>query len=272
MAKSKDDQHNKKSDYLCRQHKKDTLYSPMTTKEATDIQPIRLNKFISNAGVCARRAADLLIKEGLITVNGEKVTTLGQKISPQDVVKYRDKVLSTDTLVYLLVNKPKDYVTTNKDPQGRKTVLQLVEGACEERVYPVGRLDRNTTGLLLLTNDGELAKMLAHPSSNVKKLYHVVLNKPITEEDFDKIKEGVVLEDGVAPVDKLEIVEGDRSSIGLEIHMGRNRVIRRIFEALGYEIARLDRVMYANLTKKNVSRGQWRLLTSEEISHLKALG
>ena len=233
--------------------------------------PIRLNKFISNAGVCARRAADALIKAGCITVNGHKVRELGQKVTVQDVVKYRNKVLKANQSIYILLNKPKDYITTTKDPSGRKTVLQLITHACRERVYPVGRLDRNTTGLLLLTNDGILAKHLAHPASNIKKIYHVVLNKPISEADFEKVKAGVVLEDGIAHVDQLEIVAQDRRSVGLIIHMGRNRVIRRIFEHLHYEVVKLDRVMYAHLTKKNLPRGKWRILTQQEVQHLKYL-
>jgi 23S rRNA pseudouridine2605 synthase len=228
-------------------------------------QSIRLNKFISHAGICARRAADVLIKAGHITVNGQKVTTLGHKISPQDVVKYRNQELKTHKCIYILLNKPKDYITTTKDPEGRKTVLQLIKNACQERVYPVGRLDRNTTGLLLFTNDGALAKHLAHPASNIKKLYHVVLNKPISKADFEKVKAGVVLEDGVVYVDQLEIVTQDCRSIGLAIHTGRNRVIRRLFEHLHYEVVKLDRVMYAHLTKKDLPRGQWRLLTQQEV-------
>jgi 23S rRNA pseudouridine2605 synthase len=199
------------------------------------------------------------------------VSTLGYKITPQDVVKYRDHVLKIDKHVYILLNKPKDYITTTEDPKGRKTVLQLVKNACQERVYPVGRLDRNTTGLLLLTNDGALAKQLAHPTSNIKKLYHVVLNKPISKADFEKIKAGVVLEDGVVDIDQLELVAQDRKSIGLEIHIGRNRIVRRLFEHLHYEVVKLDRVMYAHLTKKDLPRGQWRLLTQQEVRRLSHL-
>lgn len=234
-------------------------------KQESLSQGIRLNKFISHAGVCARRAADMLIQAGHITVNGQKVNTLGYKVTPQDVVRYRDQVLTADKHIYILLNKPKDYITTTKDPKERKTVLQLIKNACEERVYPVGRLDRNTTGLLLFTNDGALATKLAHPASKLEKLYHVVLNKPLSEVDYEKIKAGVVLEDGIAHVDQLEIVEEDRRSIGLAIHMGRNRVIRRIFEQLHYEVVKLDRVMYAHLTKKDLPRGKWRLLTQQEV-------
>lgn len=229
---------------------------------------IRLNKFISNAGVCARRAADGLIRAGHITVNGQKVNTLGYQVTPQDVVQYRNQVLQSHKLIYILLNKPRDYITTTKDPKGRKTVLQLIN--CQERVYPVGRLDRNTTGLLLLTNDGALATHLAHPASNIKKLYHVVLDKPISSIDYEKIKAGVALEDGIAHVDQLEIVDQeDGRSLGLEIHIGRNRVIRRIFEQLHYEVVKLDRVMYAHFTKKDLPRGRWRFLTPQEIQYCK---
>ena len=230
---------------------------------------IRLNKLISNSGVCSRRAADMLIQAGSIAVNGKTVSTLGYKVTSQDVVTYRNKTLRPNQCVYVLLNKPKGYITTTQDPKGRRTVLQLVKNACQERVYPVGRLDRNTTGLLLLTNDGALAKYLTHPASNVRKLYHVVLNKPVSKEDFEKIRVGVVLEDGIAQVDQLEIVEQDPRSMGLAIHMGRNRIIRRIFEKLNYEVVKLDRVMYAHLTKKNLPRGKWRLLTPKEIQWLK---
>jgi 23S rRNA pseudouridine2605 synthase len=243
----------------------------MAVKQEPPSQSIRLNKFISHAGVCARRAADALIQAGHITVNGKKVNTLGYKVTPQDVVKYRDQVLKKDKHVYILLNKPKDYITTTKDPKERKTVLKLIQSACQERVYPVGRLDRNTTGLLLLTNDGALAKKLAHPASNLAKLYHVVLDKPLSKEDYEKIKVGVALEDGIAHVDQLEIVEQDRRSIGLEIHMGRNRVIRRIFEHLHYDVVKLDRVMYAHLTKKDLPRGKWRLLTQQEVNRFNHL-
>jgi 23S rRNA pseudouridine2605 synthase len=243
------------------------LFSKETVTQEPLSKSIRLNKFISNAGVCARRAADMLIQAGHITVNGQRVNTLGYKVTSQDVVKYRNEVLSTNKCIYILLNKPKDYITTTKDPKGRKTVLNLVKNACPERVYPVGRLDRNTTGLLLLTNDGALAKHLAHPTSNIQKLYHVVLNKPISKADFEKVKAGVALEDGVAHVDQLEIVDQDRRNVGLAIHMGRNRIIRRIFEQLHYEVVKLDRVMYAHLTKKDLPRGQWRMLTQQEVKH-----
>ena len=239
-----------------------------TAEQAVPSKRIRLNKLISNAGVCVRRVADTLIQTGQITVNGKLITTLGYKVTPQDVVKYRGQVLQARKPVYILLNKPKDYITTNQDPQGRKTVGQLVKHACPERIYPIGRLDRNTTGLLLMTNDGALAKKLAHPASNVKKLYHVVLDKPLSEADCAQVKAGVALEDGIAQVDKLEVAEQDRRSIGLEIHIGRNRMIRRIFEQLDYEVAKLDRVMYAHLTKKDLPRGKWRFLTQREVQCL----
>lgn len=242
-----------------------------TVRQEPSSKSTRLNKLISNAGVCARRAADSLIQTGKITVNGQVVTTLGYKVTPKDVVQYQGKTLKADKPVYVLLNKPKDYITTMEDPQGRKTVLQLVKGVGPERIYPVGRLDRNTTGLLLLTNDGDLAKRLAHPAGNVKKLYHVVLDKPLSEVDFGRVKVGIMLEDGVAEVDKAEIVDRDRSSIGLEIHMGRNRVVRRIFEHLGYKVVKLDRVMYGHLTKKDLPRGKWRMLTDRELRQLRNL-
>ena len=230
---------------------------------------IRLNKFISHAGVCSRREADALIQAGHITVNGQPITTLGHQVAPNDIVKYRNKPLSPHRRVYVLLNKPKDCITTAKDPQGRRTVLDLTRQACPERIYPVGRLDRQTTGLLLLTNDGDLAKKLAHPASNVKKLYHVTLDRPISAADFARLQAGVTLEDGVVHIDQLAIVEKDRKSLGMEIHMGRNRVIRRLFEHLHYTVLKLDRVMYAHLTKKNLPRGQWRFLTTQEVRHLK---
>lgn len=232
---------------------------------------MRLNRFISQAGVCARRAADALIQAGYITVNGQRVSTLGYQVTPEDVIKYRDQVLSIKQHSYILLNKPKDYITTTKDPQGRKTVLSLVKNAASVPLNPVGRLDRNTTGLLLLTNDGTLAHQLSHPTSQITKLYDVVLNKPLSAVDFEKIQAGVLLEDRTASVDQLAVVSQDRRNIGLAMHMGRNRVVRRIFEHLNYEVMRLDRVMYACLTKKNLPRGKWRVLTSQEVHQLKKL-
>jgi 23S rRNA pseudouridine2605 synthase len=238
---------------------------------STQDNRIRLNKYIANAGVCSRRDADLLIQAGEIKVNGEIITELGYKVNPGDIVKYGKKVLSRQKNVYVLLNKPKDFITTMDDPDNRKTVMNLVENACDERIYPVGRLDRNTTGLILLTNDGELAEKLAHPSNKIKKIYQVDLNKPITQEDFEKIQNGLQLEDGEAKVDDIAIISADKTILGVEIHIGRNRIVRRIFEHLGYEVVRLDRVMYAGLTKKDLSRGHWRYLTEKEVIKLKFL-
>ena len=227
---------------------------------------IRLNKFISHAGICARRAADALIQSGHISVNGQKVHTLGYKVTPHDIVTYHNQVIKPEKQIYILLNKPKDYITTTTDPRDRKTVLELIQPACDERVYPIGRLDRKTTGLLLLTNDGTLANKLTHPSHHIKKLYHVLLDKPLRMIDYEKIKAGVVLEDGVAHVDQLDILRD--CSIRMEIHMGRNRVIRRIFEQLGYTVVKLDRRMYACLGINGLARGKWRLLTDHEVKHL----
>jgi len=246
---------------------------PLRAKKESDPAPLgdqmRLNRYIANAGVCSRRDADQLIELGEITVNGKVITEMGYKVNKDDVVKYNNKVINPEKPVYILLNKPKDFITTTDDPQDRKTVMALVQNACRERVYPVGRLDRNTTGLLLLTNDGELAKKLTHPSSNVKKLYQADLNKPLSREDFDKIVEGIELEDGPAHVDALAYVTMDKKSVGIEIHIGRNRIVRRIFEHLGYEVVRLDRVMFAGLTKKDLPRGKWKFLSEKEVIQLK---
>ena len=230
---------------------------------------IRLNKFIANAGVCSRREADKLIEAGEIKVNGKVISELGYKVNKDDNILYQNKVLKREKMVYVLLNKPKDFITTTSDPENRKTVMQLVSEACDERIYPVGRLDRNTTGLIVLTNDGELAKKLSHPSYEVKKLYQVDIDKPISDEDFIKIQEGIILDDGPATVDEIAIVTPDRKSLGLEIHIGRNRIVRRIFEHLGYEVVRLDRVMYAGLTKLDLPRGKWRYLSDKEVIKLK---
>ncbi|MDH5474425.1 MAG: rRNA pseudouridine synthase [Cyclobacteriaceae bacterium] len=231
--------------------------------------PIRLNRYIANAGVCSRRDADKLIEAGEITVNGKIVTEMGYKASSADVVKHGNKILNREKIIYVLLNKPKDFITTMDDPQGRRTVMELVKKAGEERIYPVGRLDRNTTGLLLLTNDGDLAKKLSHPSSNIKKLYQAELDKPITENHFHDILEGLTLEDGLIKVDDLAIVGGNKQVLGIDIHVGKNRIVRRIFEHLGYEVIKLDRVMYAGLTKKDLGRGKWRYLSEKEVNRLK---
>jgi 23S rRNA pseudouridine2605 synthase len=248
-----------------------TVEVPSHSPQKKESELIRLNRYIANAGVCSRREADTLISAGEIKVNGKVVTELGTKVKFTDRVVYKGKSLNPEKLVYVLLNKPKNYITTTDDPDERKTVMQLVAKACEERIYPVGRLDRNTTGLLLLTNDGELADKLAHPSNNVKKLYQVDIDKPINDEDFFKIQDGVMLEDGLAQVDEIGLVNETRTSLGLQIHIGRNRIVRRIFEHLGYTVVRLDRVMYAGLTKKDLPRGTWRHLTNQEIIQLKHL-
>ena len=234
---------------------------------------IRLNKYLADSGICSRREADDLILAGAVTVNGEVVTELGTKVKTSDKVVYGGQTLNREKLRYVLLNKPKGVITTSDDPYERHTVMDLVEGACPERIYPVGRLDRNTLGLLLLTNDGELAKTLTHPSHEVKKLYHVTLNKPLTNSDFEKIQNGLMLEDGPIQVDKISYVEDDLTmrEVGVEIHSGRNHIVRRIFESLGYEVVKLDRTMLAGLTKQNLPRGHWRFLTSAEISMLKRI-
>ncbi|OJJ18271.1 hypothetical protein BKI52_25965 [marine bacterium AO1-C] len=232
-------------------------------------EKIRLNRFIANSGVCSRREADKLIEMGLISVNGKVITEMGYQVDPSDVVKYRKRVLKREKFVYVLLNKPKDYITTTNDPQDRKTVMDLVKNSCDERIYPVGRLDRNTTGLLLFTNDGEVAKKLSHPSHDVKKVYQVELDKPLTEEDFDKIAEGVILEDGYAAVDEIAVLNPERTLVGVEIHIGRNRIVRRIFSHLGYEVIKLDRTMYAGINKKDIARGDWRYLSEKEVIRLK---
>ncbi len=233
-------------------------------------EQIRLNKFMANAGICSRREADEFIQQGLVKVNGEVVTELGTKISHNDVVEYDEKVVTLESKCYILLNKPKDCVTTSDDPNGRTTVMDLVKGACDERIYPVGRLDRNTTGVLLLTNDGDLASKLTHPKYVKKKIYHVWTDKDISEDDMQAIADGIELEDGPIHADAISYAtETDRNQAGIEIHSGRNRIVRRIFESLGYHVTKLDRVYFAGLTKKNLPRGRWRYLTQEEVNFLK---
>ena len=238
-----------------------------------DINPdeeIRLNKYMANAGICSRREADEYITNGLVKVNGEVVTELGTKIKQDDVVEYDDKVVVPERKCYVLLNKPKDCVTTSDDPNGRITVLDIVKNACKERIYPVGRLDRNTTGVLLLTNDGDLASKLTHPKFVKKKIYHVWTDKDISEEDMQRIADGIELPDGEIHADAISYVsETDRNQAGIEIHSGRNRIVRRIFEHLGYRVTKLDRVYFAGLTKKNLPRGRWRYLTQEEVTALR---
>ena len=247
---------------------KDPMYDrPAATGE------IRLNKYLADCGVCSRREADDLIKAGCVTVNGEVVTTMGYKVKTTDKVMYGGQTLNREKLRYVLLNKPKGYITTADDPDGRVTVMELVKDACPERIFPVGRLDKNTTGLLLLTNDGELAKKLTHPSSEITKLYHVVLNKPLTRNDMLRIADGLELDDGLISPDEIAYDADDDSkkSVGIKLHSGRNRIVRRIFEHLGYDIVKLDRVMFAGLDKYRLPRGEWRFLTDQEVNALKRL-
>lgn len=231
---------------------------------------IRLNKFMANAGICSRREADEFIQQGLVKVNGQVVTELGTKITHSDTIEYDEKVVALERKTYILLNKPKDCVTTSDDPNGRLTVMDLVKGACNERIYPVGRLDRNTTGVLLLTNDGDLASKLTHPKYVKKKIYHVWTDKDISEDDMQTIADGIELDDGPIHADAISYAtETDRNQAGIEIHSGRNRIVRRIFEHLGYHVTKLDRVYFAGLTKKNLPRGRWRYLTQEEVNFLK---
>lgn len=232
--------------------------------------PVRLNKFLANAGVCSRRDADKYIEAGVVSVNGTVVTELGTKVLRTDEVKFHDNVVKMEKKVYVLLNKPKGYVTTSEDPQNRKTVMDLVQNACPERIYPVGRLDRNTTGVLLLTNDGELASKLTHPKFLKKKIYHVTTDQNVTAADLRRIAEGVTLEDGEIKADDVQYTsETDKKQVGIEIHSGKNRIVRRIFESLGYHVVKLDRVYFAGLTKKNVRRGDWRYLTEREVQMLR---
>lgn len=232
--------------------------------------PIRLNKFLANAGVCSRREADEFITAGVVSVNGTVVTELGTKVKRTDEVKFHEQPVSIERKVYVLLNKPKDYVTTSDDPQNRKTVMDLVKNVCRERIYPVGRLDRNTTGVLLFTNDGELASKLTHPKFLKKKIYHVTTDKNVTATDMRQIAEGITLEDGEIRADAIDYASPtDKKQVGIEIHSGKNRIVRRIFEALGYRVVKLDRVLFAGLTKKNVRRGDWRFLTEQEVNMLR---
>ncbi|MBS1760896.1 MAG: rRNA pseudouridine synthase [Bacteroidetes bacterium] len=233
-----------------------------------------LNKFIAHSGVAARREAAEMVKQGLVKVNGNVITEPGHKVSSKDDIRVKGKKISIQKdLVYILLNKPKDYITTTDDPQGRKTVLDLIRNATSDRVYPIGRLDRNTSGVLLFTNDGELAQKLTHPRNEIKKVYQATLNKPLEKNDFDAILKGLILEDGPAPVDVLAYSDlKDKTQVGIEIHSGRNRIVRRIFEHLGYDVKNLDRVTFAGLTKKNVDRGKWRFLTEKEVRDLKYFG
>ena len=247
-------------------------YKPKTTKKPVeDDGLVRLNKFIANSGICSRREADTYIATGLVSVNGVRVTELGTKIDPaKDDVRFDGERLKGEKKVYVLMNKPKDFVTTLADPHAERTVMDLIsKSRCPERIYPVGRLDKATTGVLLLTNDGDLAEKLTHPSHGVRKIYQATLDKNLKKEDFDRILEGIELEDGPIAADALSYVEGEKNEIGLEIHSGRNRIVRRIFEHLGYKVKKLDRVYFAGLTKKNLRRGAWRFLDDKEVGLLK---
>ena len=233
-------------------------------------EPIRLNKYLANAGVCSRREADEFITAGVVSVNGQVVTELGTKIKRGDEVKFHDQVVSLERKIFVLLNKPKDTVTTSDDPQARRTVMDLVKGACEERIYPVGRLDRNTTGVLLLTNDGDLASKLTHPKYLKKKIYHVHLDKNLTKADMEQIAAGIQLDDGEIHADAISYTdENKKNDVGIEIHSGKNRIVRRIFESLGYKVVKLDRVYFAGLTKKGLRRGDWRYLTEQEVNFLR---
>jgi 23S rRNA pseudouridine2605 synthase len=252
-----------------KKHSPSNSQAPPSNKSQIELMP--LNKFVAHAGISARREAAELVKQGKVHVNGAVIYEPGFKVSPNDKVQVNGKqVFLQKNLVYILVNKPKDYITTLKDPEGRKTVFEIIKHATKERVYPVGRLDRNTTGVLLMTNDGELAQKLTHPSFEVKKVYEVRLDKPLTKKDFETILSGVTLEDGFVKADALGYPDQrDKGIIGIEIHSGRNRIVRRLFEHLGYDVKNLDRVMFANLTKKNVDRGKWRFLNEKEVRLLK---
>jgi len=246
---------------------------PDPSEAKKDSSLVRLNKYIADAGICSRREADKLILAGAVSINGEVVTALGTKVSRTDRVQFGDQTLAREKLRYLLLNKPKGFITSTEDPHHEKTVMNLVSGACKERIYPVGRLDRNTTGLLLFTNDGQLTKKLSHPRYGIKKIYHAVLDKALTKSDMMKIVDGIDLDDGKIKIDAIEYVGdgSDKKELGIELHSGKNRIVRRIFEKLGYNVVKLDRVYFAGLTKKNLSRGHWRFLEEKEINLLKML-
>lgn len=247
---------------------------PITVKKKVTTDEMPLNKYIAHCGVCARREAALLVKDGQVTVNGKMVDEPGHKVTVKDEIKVNGKKISLVVdLVYILLNKPKDYLTTLSDPEGRKTVLDLIKNASKDRVFPIGRLDRNTTGVLLLTNDGELAQKLSHPSNEIRKVYEVKLDRPVAKKDMEEISKGITLDDGFIKADAVAYADStDRSIIGIEIHSGRNRIVRRIFEHLGYDVRNLDRVMFAGLTKKNVERSKWRYLSEKEVRALKFFG
>ena len=245
---------------------------PLTTPKKVDVGGIRLNKFISNSGICSRREADTYIEHGSVTVNGNLVTEMGYKVQPNDDVRFDGTSISPEKKKYVLLNKPKNYITTMDDERGRKTVMELVSNAAKERIYPVGRLDRMTTGLLLFTNDGELAKKLTHPKHDVKKLYHASLDRKLDLKDLQKLRGEVVIEGKKVFIDAISYVEGQtKTEVGIEIHSGRNRIVRKIFEHVGYKVVKLDRVLFAGLTKKNLPRGRWRELTKQELANLQMI-
>ena len=245
---------------------------PLTTPKKVDVGGIRLNKFISNSGICSRREADTYIEHGSVTVNGNLVTEMGYKVQPNDDVRFDGTSISPEKKKYVLLNKPKNYITTMDDERGRKTVMELVSNAAKERIYPVGRLDRMTTGLLLFTNDGELAKKLTHPKHDVKKLYHASLDKKLDLKDLQKLRGEVIIEGKKVLIDAVSYVEGQsKTEVGIEIHSGRNRIVRKIFEHVGYKVVKLDRVLFAGLTKKNLPRGRWRELTKQELANLQMI-
>ncbi|MCT4586391.1 MAG: rRNA pseudouridine synthase [Carboxylicivirga sp.] len=263
----KHNQEEGKADYT---DKKPFKAKEQVTEKKTE-NNIRLNKYIANAGVCSRRDADKLIEAGEITVNGKVVTQMGMAVGLKDDVRYKGNKLDPEEKVYVLLNKPKGFVTTVEDKHAKKTVMELVDDACDQRIYPVGRLDKQTTGLLLLTNDGELTKMLTHPKYNAKKIYHVFTDKPVFASHLDQLAKGITLEDGPIHADAISFVEKeDKTQVGIEIHSGRNRIVRRMFEHLGYKVMKLDRVYFAGLTKKTIPRGKWRYLTVKEVTRLKA--
>ncbi len=262
----------KKEKSFKKDFKPSNTYKKRTSEKAEKKEGTRLNKYIANSGVCSRREADLFIQNGVVEVNGKIVTEFGYQVMPGDEVFFDGRYIRPEKNVYVLLNKPKGYISTTKDEKARKTVMDLVANASPYRLYPVGRLDRQTTGVLLLTNDGDLTKKLTHPSHEVKKIYHVTLDRKVSLEDFDKLLEGLRFEEGLAKVDKVSYIEGaPKNEVGVEIHIGWNRIVRRMFERLGYEVEKLDRVMFAGLTKKTLKRGYWRILTDLEINNLKML-
>lgn len=248
--------------------KKKQVFEPV--KRHVDLDSVRLNRYLAAAGICSRREADDLISAGLVSINGTIITELGTKVKPGDEVKYNGERLKTERPVYILMNKPKDFITTVKDPHATRTVLDLIGNACRERVFPVGRLDKNTTGVLLITNDGELTKTLTHPRHEKKKIYHVTLDRAVSAADIRQIQDGLQLEDGLIKVDEVSYTDAhDKTTVGIEIHSGKNRIVRRIFEKLDYKVKKLDRVYFAGLTKKGLQRGKWRFLEEKEIGMLK---